>query len=145
MTFKKLLNKYRDQVLCFNDDIQGTGATSLAGVLGGLRAKGEHPNALGDQRILIAGAGSAGMSQTIASSRTLFSSLFLFHIFCLINQLGIGVAQVLYQAMIEHGRTEEEAKNCFFIADEKGYVHLHDVFLLRSIAYGIVSKLFPFL
>eukprot|EP00804_Cyclotella_cryptica_P012857 CCRYP_010590-RA/>CCRYP_010590-RA protein AED:0.06 eAED:0.06 QI:0/0.57/0.5/1/0.71/0.5/8/2034/635 len=92
---QKLLNKYRDQVLCFNDDIQGTGATSLAGVLGGLRAKGEHPTALGDQRILIAGAGSAG----------------------------IGVAQVLYQAMIEHGRTEEEAKNCFFIADEKGYVH----------------------
>ncbi|KAL7483638.1 hypothetical protein ACHAW6_009283 [Cyclotella cf. meneghiniana] len=89
---QKLLNKYRDQVLCFNDDIQGTGATSLAGVLGGLRAKGEHPNALGDQRILIAGAGSAG----------------------------IGVAQVLYQAMIEHGRTEEEARNCFFVADEKG-------------------------
>lgn len=89
---QKLLNKYRDQVLCFNDDIQGTGATSLAGVLGGLRAKGEEPTALGEQRILIAGAGSAG----------------------------IGVAQVLYQAMLEHGRTEEEAKECFFIADEKG-------------------------
>jgi malate dehydrogenase (oxaloacetate-decarboxylating)(NADP+) len=27
---------------------------------------------------------------------------------------------VLYQAMLEHGRTEEEAKECFFIADEKG-------------------------
>ena len=38
---QKLLNKYRDEVLCFNDDIQGTGATTLAGVLGGLRAKGE--------------------------------------------------------------------------------------------------------
>lgn len=81
ITLKKLLNKYRDQVLCFNDDIQGTGATSLAGVLGGLRAKGEHPNALGDQRILIAGAGSAGMYQTIANNRILLSSLFLFHIF----------------------------------------------------------------
>lgn len=89
---QKILNKYRDEVLCFNDDIQGTGATTLAGVLGGLRAKGEKPTSLGDQRILIAGAGSAG----------------------------IGVAQVLMQAMLEHGRTEEEAKNCFFIADEKG-------------------------
>ena len=89
---QKILNKYRDEVLCFNDDIQGTGATTLAGVLGGLRAKGEKPTSLGDQRILIAGAGSAG----------------------------IGVAQVLMQAMMEHGRTEEEAKNCFFIADEKG-------------------------
>ena len=89
---QKLLNKYRYDILCFNDDIQGTGATTLAGVLGALRAKGELPTSLGDQRILIAGAGSAG----------------------------IGVAQVLYQAMLEHGRSEEEAKNCFFIVDEKG-------------------------
>lgn len=87
-----ILNKYRNKTLCFNDDIQGTGATTLAGVLGGLRAKGEQPTSLGEQRILIAGAGSAG----------------------------IGVAQVLYQAMLEHGKTEEEAKNCFFVADEKG-------------------------
>jgi len=56
---QKLLNKYRSEVLCFNDDIQGTGATTLAGILGALRAKGQKPNALGDQRILIAGAGSA--------------------------------------------------------------------------------------
>lgn len=87
-----LLDRYRNDVLCFNDDIQGTGATTLAGCLGGLRAKGEDVTALGDQRILIAGAGSAG----------------------------IGVAQVLMQAMIEQGRTPEEAKNAFFIADEKG-------------------------
>mmetsp|Transcript_32265 Transcript_32265/g.52628 ORF Transcript_32265/g.52628 Transcript_32265/m.52628 type:complete len:452 (+) Transcript_32265:1-1356(+) len=89
---QKILNKYRDEFLCFNDDIQGTGATTLAGVLGGLRAKGEEPKSLGDQRILIAGAGSAG----------------------------IGVAQTLMQAMIEHGRSEDEAKKCFFVADEKG-------------------------
>jgi len=89
---QKILNKYRDEFLCFNDDIQGTGATTLAGILGGLRAKGEKPTALGDQRILIAGAGSAG----------------------------VGVAQVLMQAMMEHGRSEEEAKKCFFVADENG-------------------------
>lgn len=58
---QKLLNKYRHDILCFNDDIQGTGATTLAGILGALRAKGEQPNSLGDQRILIAGAGSAGI------------------------------------------------------------------------------------
>lgn len=55
-------------------------------------AKGESVTALGKQRILIAGAGSAG----------------------------IGVAQVLKQAMIEQGCTEEEARDCFFIADQKG-------------------------
>lgn len=89
---QKILNKYRDEILCFNDDIQGTGATTLAGVLGGLRAKGEKPTSLGDQRILIAGAGSAG----------------------------VGVGQVLLQAMMEQGHSEEEAKKCFFVADEKG-------------------------
>jgi len=89
---QKLLNKYRDDVLCFNDDIQGTGATTLAGVLGALRAKGQCPTTLGNERILIAGAGSAG----------------------------IGVGQVLLQAMIEHGLSEEDAKKCFFVADEKG-------------------------
>jgi len=89
---QKLLNKYRDDVLCFNDDIQGTGATTLAGVLGALRAKGQSPTSLGNERILIAGAGSAG----------------------------IGVGQVLLQAMVEHGVSEEDAKKCFFVADEKG-------------------------
>lgn len=74
----------------------------MAGVLGGLRAKGEDPTSLGDQRILIAGAGSAG----------------------------IGVAQVLYQAMLEHGRTEEEARGCFFVADEKGLVTMDCIFFL---------------
>jgi malate dehydrogenase (oxaloacetate-decarboxylating)(NADP+) len=89
---QKLLNKYRNDHLTFNDDIQGTGATTLAGVLGALRAKGEPVTALGDQRILIAGAGSAG----------------------------IGVAQVLKQAMIEQGRTEEEARKTFFVVDQNG-------------------------
>lgn len=91
---QKLLNKYRHNHLCFNDDIQGTGATTLAGLLSALRAKGDDVTALGDQRILIAGAGSAG----------------------------IGVGQVLKQAMLEQGRSEEEARNCFFVADHKGYV-----------------------
>lgn len=89
---QKLLDKYRDKHLCFNDDIQGTGATSLAGLLCALRARGEDVTALGDQRILIAGAGSAG----------------------------IGIAQVLQDAMIEQGRTEEEAKNAFFVVDQNG-------------------------
>jgi malate dehydrogenase (oxaloacetate-decarboxylating)(NADP+) len=33
---------------------------------------------------------------------------------------GIGVGQVLKQAMMEQGRTEEEAKACFFVTDDKG-------------------------
>ncbi|KAF4734497.1 Malic enzyme [Perkinsus olseni] len=53
-----LLERYRNQVLCFNDDIQGTGAVALAGVLTAMRAKNE---ALADQRIVFFGAGSAAV------------------------------------------------------------------------------------
>jgi malate dehydrogenase (oxaloacetate-decarboxylating)(NADP+) len=52
----KLLNRYRDMVLCFNDDIQGTAAVALAGVLASCRITG---NAFPDLRIMFVGAGSA--------------------------------------------------------------------------------------
>ena len=51
-----LLHKYRDRVLCFNDDIQGTAAVALAGVYTSTRITGRR---FKDLRIMFLGAGSA--------------------------------------------------------------------------------------
>ncbi|MCW8105350.1 NAD-dependent malic enzyme [Lactobacillus mulieris] len=54
----KILNKYRNEIPVFNDDVQGTGIVSLAGVLGALEISGQK---ITDQRFLTFGAGTAGM------------------------------------------------------------------------------------
>jgi len=61
-----LLELYHKSVLCFNDDIQGTGAVALAGILSALRVT-EEP--LSKQRFVFLGAGSAavGIANMIVS------------------------------------------------------------------------------
>ncbi|WP_368571160.1 NAD-dependent malic enzyme [Acinetobacter haemolyticus] len=52
-----LLNQYRDRICCFNDDIQGTAAVTVATLIAASRAQGKQ---LKDQTITFVGAGSAG-------------------------------------------------------------------------------------
>jgi malate dehydrogenase (oxaloacetate-decarboxylating)(NADP+) len=54
----RMLNRYADKVLCYNDDIQGTASVTLAGLTTALQIIDEPLN---EQRILFLGAGSAGI------------------------------------------------------------------------------------
>ncbi|MCF6188873.1 MAG: NAD-dependent malic enzyme [Cocleimonas sp.] len=53
-----VLERYKDKLPSFNDDIQGTGAVVLAGLLSACKIKGE---ALADQKIVVVGAGAGGV------------------------------------------------------------------------------------
>jgi malate dehydrogenase (oxaloacetate-decarboxylating) len=55
---RRILGAYRDRARVFNDDVQGTGAITLAAVLAGLRVAGSRPR---EQRVVIFGAGTAGV------------------------------------------------------------------------------------
>ena len=53
---RPILERYRDQLLTFNDDIQGAAAVALGAILGAIKVTGKD---LKDQQIVILGAGSA--------------------------------------------------------------------------------------
>ncbi|WP_397471142.1 NAD-dependent malic enzyme [Rheinheimera sp.] len=52
-----LLQRYREQVCCFNDDIQGTAAVTVGTLLAACRSKNTR---LSEQKVVFVGAGSAG-------------------------------------------------------------------------------------
>ncbi|KAG1009118.1 hypothetical protein G6F27_005866 [Rhizopus arrhizus] len=91
-----LLERYKSKILCFNDDIQGTGAVILSGIINAIRkVQNEDSVPPKDHRILFYGAGSAA----------------------------IGVAhQIQDYFQFEHKMPEEEAKKLFWIVDSKGLV-----------------------
>lgn len=63
----RLLEKYRDRLCTFNDDIQGTGAVTLAGILAAAQVTGAR---ISEQRIVMLGAGSAatGISDQLVAA-----------------------------------------------------------------------------
>ena len=66
---RPILDRYRDQLLTFNDDIQGTAAVALGAILGAIKVAGRSLN---DQQIVILGAGSAatGVADGLSAAMT---------------------------------------------------------------------------
>ncbi|KAK8934161.1 hypothetical protein KSP39_PZI015049 [Platanthera zijinensis] len=55
------LERYRKKFCMFNDDVQGTAGVALAGLLGAVRAQGRSLKDFVNQKIVVVGAGSAGI------------------------------------------------------------------------------------
>src|SRR5271154_3180743 len=66
---RRILERYRNRISTFNDDMQGTGAITLAAAISAVRVLGSP---LGNQRVVIFGAGTAGIAiaDTIVGAMT---------------------------------------------------------------------------
>jgi malic enzyme len=96
----RLLDRYQDRVPSFNDDIQGTAAVVVAGVLAGLRISGRT---LAEARIVLVGAGAAG----IGIGRLLRLAMREAGLFEAV--LGEAIALVDTNGLVHAGRTDLEA------------------------------------
>ena len=86
---RRILDKYRGRISTFNDDMQGTGAITLAAAISAVRVCGAP---LRNQRIVIFGAGTAGM----------------------------GIADQIRDAMVREGLSKEDAASRFWCVDRRG-------------------------
>ena len=55
---RRILDRYRPEVACFNDDVQGTGVITLAAIMAGLHVSGLK---LTEMRMVVFGSGTAGI------------------------------------------------------------------------------------
>lgn len=86
---RRILDRYANQVCTFNDDMQGTAAVVLAAAFAAVRAAGTR---MRDQRIVIHGAGTAGL----------------------------GIADMMRDVMVREGLSREEATRRFWALGRRG-------------------------
>ena len=84
-----ILEKYRNRITTFNDDVQGTGIVALAGILGALEISKEK---FTDQRVLVFGAGTAG----------------------------VGIATQISEEFKQQGLSDSEARARIYLVDKQG-------------------------
>lgn len=87
----RLLSAYRHQILSFNDDIQGTAAVALSAMITATKLQNLK---LSDQKVVILGAGSAGL----------------------------GIAEKITYALTEEGLTKDQALQRVFLVDRDGLI-----------------------
>ncbi len=87
----RLLEKYKDQLCTFNDDIQGT-ASVVLGTL--IAAANVVKTPLKDQKIVVVGAGSAG----------------------------VGISNLIVEAMVDKGLTRQQARDQIYLIDREGLI-----------------------
>jgi malate dehydrogenase (oxaloacetate-decarboxylating) len=104
---RRILERYRDRICTFNEEIQGTGAIARAAAISATRVCG---TLLRNQRVVIFGAGTAGIS----------------------------VADQLRDAMVLEGLSKEDAARRFWCIDRKGLLTLDMTDQLRDyqVAYA---------
>ena len=88
-TAATILEKYQNRITTFNDDVQGTGIVALAGILGALEISKEK---FTDQRVMIFGAGTAG----------------------------VGIATQIFEEFKQQGLSETEARSHIYLIDKQG-------------------------
>ena len=88
-TAATILEKYQNRITTFNDDVQGTGIVALAGILGALEISKEK---FTDQRVMIFGAGTAG----------------------------VGIATQIFEEFKQQGLSEAEARSHIYLIDKQG-------------------------
>lgn len=91
----KVLHDYDNEVCSFNDDMQGTGVVCLSALLAAINAT-DIP--IGEHKIVIFGAGTAGM----------------------------GIANQLHQALVHYGMDSNDATKNFYLIDRNGLLFEDD-------------------
>ncbi len=86
---RRILTTYGDRYRIFNDDMQGTGAITLAALLAAVKVSGVP---MRDQRLLVFGAGTAG----------------------------VGIADQIHDAMVRDGASAEQARSQVWLIDKQG-------------------------
>ncbi|XP_059305183.1 NAD-dependent malic enzyme 62 kDa isoform, mitochondrial [Lycium ferocissimum] len=94
----QLLQRYRNNYRMFNDDVQGTAGVAIAGLLGAVRAQGRPMIDFPKMKIVVAGAGSAGIGVLNAARKTMARML--------------GNTEIAF----------ESARSQFWVVDAKGLI-----------------------